>query len=130
MTDLVPADQIEQIVGAHRHPTAHIARAITAEQTVYILHPTQCRNTGIDLRECEYSTALDQGIALAEWEGRLDLAEEVRVSATGQLVPAHLTGREIIEQLQEIAGVEFLAWQIEWFALCWDTHRFAAVQRL
>ena len=35
MTDLVPADQIEQIVGIQRHPYRHYARAVTAEQTVY-----------------------------------------------------------------------------------------------
>ena len=34
MTDHVPADEIERIVGVKRHPTRHIARAIWAR-----LHP-------------------------------------------------------------------------------------------
>lgn len=46
MTDLVPADQIEQIVGARRHPLAHLGRAVSAEQTVYILHSQRCKGDG------------------------------------------------------------------------------------
>lgn len=59
MTDLVPADQIEKIVGATRHKTAHIGRLVSAEDTVYILHSHECRDSGIDLRECRFSRALD-----------------------------------------------------------------------
>lgn len=62
MTDLVPAADIERIVGAKRHPTKHIARAVNAETTVYILHSRECLGSGIDLRECEFSLALDNGI--------------------------------------------------------------------
>ncbi len=35
MTDLVPASEIESRVGARRHATEHLARAASAEQTVY-----------------------------------------------------------------------------------------------
>lgn len=67
MTDLVPAEDIERIVGVQRHPTQHYARAVSAEQTVYILHSHECLASGIDLRECRYSLALDNGIRQDEW---------------------------------------------------------------
>ena len=67
MTDLVPADQIEQIVGARRHPTHHLGRAVSGEQTVYILHSAACKDSGLDLRECPFSIALDRGILVGEW---------------------------------------------------------------
>lgn len=72
MTDLVPADQIEQIVGARRHPLAHLGRAVSAEQTVYVLHSQQCKDSGIDLRSCGYSVALDNGIDLHDWQNHQD----------------------------------------------------------
>jgi hypothetical protein len=74
MTNLVPADQIEQIVGARRHAHQHLGRAVSAEETVYVLHSEKCRDSGIDLRECEWSLALDRGIDLAEWAGYEDRA--------------------------------------------------------
>lgn len=67
MTDLVPADQIEQIVGMSRQPLVHLGRAVTAEQTVYILHSQACKDSGIDLRKCRYSVALDRGIDPEMW---------------------------------------------------------------
>jgi hypothetical protein len=67
MAELVPADQIEAIVGVDRHPTDHYARAVSAEQTVYILHPRSCLDLGIDLRDCPYSLALDRGINVEQW---------------------------------------------------------------
>lgn len=60
MTELVDPDQIESIVGARRHVLVHLARAVSAEQTAYILHSHACRARGIDLRSCEYSIALDR----------------------------------------------------------------------
>ncbi len=67
MTDLVPGDKIEQTVGATRHRTAHLGRAVSAEETVYILHSHDCLGSGVDLRDCSYSLALDRGIDPAEW---------------------------------------------------------------
>jgi len=67
MSDLVPADRIEAIVGAARHATDHIGRAVSYEATVYILHSQECRDSGVDLRECPYSLALDLGIDLSAW---------------------------------------------------------------
>ena len=72
MTDLVPTDQIERIVGARRHPHQHLGRAVSAEQTVYILHSEKCRDSGTDLRECAYSKALDNGIDLDWWKAHED----------------------------------------------------------
>jgi len=62
MSKQVPADQIEQIVGVQRHQTEHFARAVSAEQTVYILHSRECRDSTPDLRDCPFSIALDRGI--------------------------------------------------------------------
>ena len=47
----------------------HIARAVSAEQTVYVLHSTRCKESGIDLRECPTSIALAHGIDLEWWQG-------------------------------------------------------------
>lgn len=67
MVDPVPTEDIERIVGVPRHPTEHYARAVSAEQTVYVLHSQKCLDSGIDLRECRYSLALDNGIRRSEW---------------------------------------------------------------
>lgn len=67
MSDLVPREDIEGIVGAPRHATKHQARAVSAEQTVYILHSHACLDHGGDLRDCPYSLALDNGIRPDEW---------------------------------------------------------------
>lgn len=72
MSDLVDPDKIEQIVGAKRHPLMHIGRAVSEEETVYILHSGRCKARGQDLRECAFSRALDLGIALHAWEGWMD----------------------------------------------------------
>lgn len=74
VADLVPADQIERAVGARRHPYQHLGRAVSSEETVYVLHSEKCRDSGIDLRECEWSLALDRGIDLADWQGHEDRA--------------------------------------------------------
>jgi hypothetical protein len=67
MTDLVPADRIEHIVGAKRHRWFHQGRAMSSNQTVYILHSQECLDSDRDLRECPYSLALDHGIQPEEW---------------------------------------------------------------
>lgn len=60
MTNLVSADAIEKIVGAPRHRTRHLGTANSEDGQFYILHSTECKNSGIDLRDCEFSQALDQ----------------------------------------------------------------------
>lgn len=67
MSKIVPADRIERIVGVKRFLHDHWARAVSAEQTVYILHSQDCINSGTDLRECPYSQALDRGIDPSAW---------------------------------------------------------------
>ena len=67
MSRLEPGDKIEAIVGAKRHPTYHLGRAVSAEQRVYVLHSAECAASGIDLRDCQYSEALDLGIDLDVW---------------------------------------------------------------
>ena len=62
MTDLVPEDEIEGIVGVFRHDAHHFGRADSARETVFILHSEQCRASTPDLRDCPFSVALDRGI--------------------------------------------------------------------
>jgi len=84
VTDLVPADRIEQIVGASRHAVDHIGRAVSSEETVYILHSHACLDSGIDVRECQYSLALDDGIDPERWTEDLPVRLAV---VDGRLVP-------------------------------------------
>lgn len=92
MTRLEPSDRIEDIVGAARDPERHIARAVSEEGRVYILHSEVCLNSGRDLRLCPYSLALDAGIDPDSWIE--NLAVFVAIDH-GRLVPAsnpfHLT---------------------------------------
>lgn len=67
MTSLVSPVDIERIVGAPRHDTDHLGRAVSAEQTVYIMHSRECLASAVDLRDCEYSVALDGGIDTQLW---------------------------------------------------------------
>lgn len=87
MTDLVPAEQIELIVGIERHATRHYARAVSAEQTVYILHSAKCRDSGRDLRECLFSIALDNGIRERDWTGHEDQPVRVTIDREQRLIP-------------------------------------------
>lgn len=72
MTARVPADQVEAIVGAERHQSAHIGRAVSAEERFYILHPVVCLDAyGDDLTKCPFSEALDtHGVDPTGWEDR------------------------------------------------------------
>ncbi|TGB37898.1 hypothetical protein [Mycolicibacterium peregrinum] len=93
MSDLVPADEIERIVGVDRHRKAHFGRAVSAEQTVYILHSRECRDSGIDLRECRFSVALDRGIKPEAWSAHQDVPVALGVWH-GRLIP--LKGTEVV----------------------------------
>jgi hypothetical protein len=73
VTHLVPTEDIERIVGVHRHPTGHFGRAVSSEQTVYILHSKECLDSGIDLRDCRFSVALDKGIWMEGWADHEDI---------------------------------------------------------
>lgn len=89
MSALVPAEDIETIVGQERHKVCHYGRAVTAEQTLYILHSHACKDLGADLRGCEYSIALDRGIDMARWWGFEDEAVALYIDqpGTGNLRP-------------------------------------------
>lgn len=88
MSDLVPPDDIERIVGTQRKHDYHVGRAVSAEQTVYILHSHDCRNSGRDLRECPFSVALDRGINERDWSGMEDGPVVLDITGRGDLVPA------------------------------------------
>lgn len=92
MSDHVDPEVIEQIVGVKRHPTRHYARAVSAEQTVYVLHSEECRATYDDLRDCPWTLALDRGIDEYDWSDREDVPVLVRVR-DGRLIPDRGEGR-------------------------------------
>lgn len=96
MSQLVNPDDIEQLVGTTRHATEHWGRAVSAEQTVYILHSAECRSSGRDLRECPYSIALDKGIddflPHTGWRRLQDQPVRLEI-ARGYLVPDFQTYR-------------------------------------
>lgn len=83
MSDLVRAKDIEKIVGQKRHNRVHYGRAVTAEQTLYVLHSHECLESGIDLRDCEYSAALDLGIDTNQWRGFEDEAVALYIDHLG-----------------------------------------------
>ncbi|GAS98814.1 uncharacterized protein RMCC_5779 [Mycolicibacterium canariasense] len=87
MTDHVPSGEIEQIVGAPRHPSIHYGRAASADQAVYILHSGVCKQQVPDLRECPFSLALDKGISTDVWDRFQDMAVELAILSDGTLAP-------------------------------------------
>lgn len=99
MSTLVDPTEIEDIVGAKRHPTQHLGRAVTAERMVYVLHSQECLDSGIDLRDCEYSIALNKGIErvpglskdrpVPGWDKRSDVPVVLMImdSLGGVLIP-------------------------------------------
>lgn len=85
MSSLVDSSEIERIVGVERDRTRHFARAVSSERTVYVLHSSECLTSGIDLRKCRFSIALDLGIDISRWTQ--DEPLHVRIEH-GRLVPA------------------------------------------
>jgi hypothetical protein len=83
---LIPPQDIERLVGAVRHETLHLARAATAEQTVYVLHSHECKGLYVDLRDCPFSMALNNGIDQDVWDDSMDRVVAVSVEAD-RLVP-------------------------------------------
>ena len=60
MSERVPSNQIEGIVGAKRHQSEHIIRGDDETGLTYILHPHDClAQWGGDLSLCSLSIALD-----------------------------------------------------------------------
>ena len=91
MSRIESAQQIESIVGAKRHATEHMARAVSAEQCVYILHSKECVGVGIDLRKCPYSVALDRGIDMNIWGEWQDVSVGLAIcDDEGDLLPIEM----------------------------------------
>lgn len=99
MSDLVPSSDIERIVGTTRHQKAHYGRAVSSEQMVYILHSKACLDSGIDLRECRFSLALDRGINPEAWAEHEDVAVALGIRDK-RLIPVH--GTEIAGSRDEL----------------------------
>lgn len=59
MSTRIPRSQVEQVVGARRHQTLHIARWRLDSWQLCILHPEVCKVVHADLRDCPLSLALD-----------------------------------------------------------------------
>lgn len=88
MSRLESAEKIEGIVGVTRHESIHFARAVSAEERVYILHSRQCTLAYSDLRQCPYSVALDRGIDIVLWKDWQDRPVEIYIDEEyGDLVP-------------------------------------------
>ena len=86
MTERVDPADIERIVGTPRHDSLHYGRAVSDEQTFYILHARDCVADFEDLRDCPFSLALDHGLDLDLWSDMLDKPVSLRVK-WGQLLP-------------------------------------------
>lgn len=84
MSALVPAAQIEEIVGAKRRPDEHLGRLVTSDRgpTMYILHSQSCVDHGADLRGCRYSLALDRTDRVDMWPRDVPV---VLITIAGQL---------------------------------------------
>ena len=82
MTDKVPPQKIEQIVGAPRQESVHLAKWDLDSDTVYILHSRECLKREEDLRNCVYSLMLDFGLDSFYWNG---WGDKTVVLATRQL---------------------------------------------
>jgi hypothetical protein len=93
MTDLVPAEDIERIVGTGRRQDVHYGRAVSSERTVYVRHSKECLGSGIDLRECGFSVALDRGINMEAWLDRQDVPVALGIWA-GRLIPLRGTDEQ------------------------------------
>ena len=86
MSDLVDPAKIEDIVGVQRQKDDHIGRAVSEDKTTYILHSRRCVNSGIDLRYCEFSKALDLGLRAKDWRDFVDTPVILEVKE-GRLIP-------------------------------------------
>ncbi len=60
MTENVDPAIIEAAVGAKRHPRQHVGRYDDKGKTFFILHSEECLGATSDLRNCDFSLALDR----------------------------------------------------------------------
>lgn len=92
MADIVDARAIERIVGTLRHATEHIGRAVSTEQTVYVMHSHQClaqmAARTSDIRSCPFAIAQDKGIDPDIWRGYEDIPVTLAIEEDfGDLIP-------------------------------------------
>jgi hypothetical protein len=81
VSELVDPKQIETLVGVKRHQTIHWGHG-DWKWIYYILHSQECLDSGRDLRECEFSLAMDRSNTdvMPRWP------VELRISSLGYLV--------------------------------------------
>lgn len=124
MSEPVDPATIEEIVGVRRHGIRHLGRAVSEQATVYVLHSHVCRDEGRDLRNCDYSRALDAGIDLVRWAGMEDTPVLLRIE-DGKLVPEALPSGPVCPECRagKHGNCDSQAWD-EWTdmptsCLCW-----------
>ncbi len=86
MSEIVPADQIEGLVGIERHAIHHYARVNSDEQIFYVLHSKSCLSLERPITQCGFTYALDRGIDEYLWSDFMDTPVRVRVRG-GDLLP-------------------------------------------
>lgn len=86
MSEPVPREKIEEIVGHARHPRIHYGRAVSETETFYILHSQQCLEQYDDLSYCPFSIAMDLGLNLPMWAFHMDQPVPIGVY-DGELLP-------------------------------------------
>lgn len=72
MTECVTWEQMQEVFGIPRLDHVHVAKAVSDEQVLYILHSQDCLDRTEDLRTCPYAEAQNQGVDEAAWEPYLD----------------------------------------------------------
>jgi hypothetical protein len=87
VSELADPKRIESIVGVKR-ASVHVARIVTTEERLYILHTHACVAKRPDLRECPFSLALDKGIDPEVWIGHYDVPICITIGPDGRLIPA------------------------------------------
>jgi len=86
MSNLVNSKEIEEIIGAPRNRKAHFGKLITAEDKIYIMHSYECVFKNEDLRQCEFSKAMDHSTPEKLWNKFEDKTVLLGVMS-GSLVP-------------------------------------------
>lgn len=85
MPEIVPAEDIERIVGVERQQSLHIGRVVIADDTFYILHSKVCLEARDSLLDCPYTHALTN-VNPGDWEGYTDKPVVLRIRE-GRLCP-------------------------------------------
>ena len=91
MTKPINPGTIQEIVGVERDPEQHIGRAISEHDMVYILHSRKCMETQHDMRDCEFSLELDEGIDLEIWKDFQDQPVYLEIDPDNGLVPVAMS---------------------------------------